>query len=244
LAENAILVLAEALRRISHPLPYHRVAAAQEFFGGLARLVGGPQGVFLAGLARSGRGERLVAAAVERGSPALRATARQLNPMLRNTASPTLLEAGLKDNVIPAEATATLDGRILPGQTPDTFVSELRAALGSQPASRVDLEIVNAAPPVEMPWESPLAETICSVMRRHDPGAPVLTFLLAAGTDAKHLVKLPGLRHYYGFNPLRAPREFPLVEQLHAVDERVPVEALAFGVNALADILRDFCARA
>ncbi len=244
LPENAILVLAEALRRLSRPLPYHRVAAAQEFMGGVARLVGGPQGAFLAGLARSGRGERLLAAAVERGSPALRATARQLNPMLRNTASPTLLEAGLKDNVIPAEATATLDGRILPGQTPETFVGELRAALGPRLTGRVDLEIVNATPPIEMPWESPLAATIRAVMGRHDTGAPVLPFLLAAGTDAKHLVKLPSLRRYYGFNPLRTPREFPLVEQLHAVDERVPVEALPFGVNALADILRDFCGRA
>jgi hypothetical protein len=95
-----------------------------------------------------------------------------------------------------------------------------------------------------MPWESPLAASIVAVMGRHDPGAPVLPFLLTTATDAKHLVKLPSLRHYYGFNPLRTAPGFPLLEQLHAVDERVPVEALAFGVHALADTLRDFCVQA
>ncbi|HEV7129160.1 MAG TPA: hypothetical protein VGN32_17140, partial [Ktedonobacterales bacterium] len=93
----------------------------------------------------------------------------------------------------------------------------------------------------EMPWPSPLAETIVAVMARQDPGAPVLPFMLAAVTDAKHLTRLPSLRHYYGFNPLRTAREFPLLEQLHAVDERVPVAALEFGVHALTDILCDFC---
>jgi acetylornithine deacetylase/succinyl-diaminopimelate desuccinylase-like protein len=240
--DNAILTLAEALRRMARPLPHHRVAAVDEFVKGLATLAGGAQGAFLNGLASTGRGAGLVTLAAERGGPGLRAMGRQLNPMLRNTASPTLLEAGLRDNVIPAEATATLDGRFLPGQTAESMVAELKAALGPQLARRVEIEADRVGPAVEMPWQSPLAETLVALTARHDPGTPVLPFMLNAVTDAKHLVRLPSLRFYYGFNPLRTPREFPLLEQLHAVDERVPVEALAFGAGMLADVLREFCA--
>jgi acetylornithine deacetylase/succinyl-diaminopimelate desuccinylase-like protein len=244
--DNAILVLAAALRRLARPLPPHRVAAVAQFLAGIAELGGGAQRQLLRTLARSGRGAhmgaRAVALAAERGGPALRATARQINPMLRGTVSPTMLEAGLGTNVIPAQASATLDGRYLPGQTAATFLAELRAALGPRLARRVSIEADHITPAVEMPWASPLAETITAVMGQHEPNAPVLPFMLTAVTDAKHITRLPSLRHYYGFNPLSAPRGFPLLEQLHAVDERVPVEGLAFGARVMEDILRAFCA--
>lgn len=240
--DNAILTLAAALQRLSRSLPHHRVASVDSFLAGVARLVGGAQGAFLGQLARSGRGARLIAAAAERGETGQGSVARQLNAMLRNTVSPTMLEAGLRDNVIPAEARATLDARLLPGQTPETLLAELRAAIGPRLAKRVDFEIAHAALPVEGVWASPLADVLSGVMGRHDPDAPVLPFMLGAVTDAKHLTRLPSMRHYYGFHPLRAPRDFSLVEQLHAVDERVPVEALAFGTLVMVDVLREFCA--
>lgn len=242
--DNAILVLAAALRRLARPLPHHHVAAVEQFLAGIAELGGGAQRQLLRALARTGRGAGLMALAANRGGPALRATARQINPMLRGTVSPTMLEAGIGGNVIPARASATLDGRYLPGQTAESFVAELRAALGPRLARRVTIETDHILPAVEMPWASPLAETITTVMGEHEPGAPVLPFMLTAVTDAKHITRLPSLRYYYGFNPLRASRDFPLLEQLHAVDERVPAEGVAFGVHVLVDILRAFCAAA
>jgi acetylornithine deacetylase/succinyl-diaminopimelate desuccinylase-like protein len=241
--DNAILTLGAALRRISRPLPHHRVRAVEEFLGGLGRLVGGPAALALRELGRSGRGTGLLSAATRRGSPALRDTARQLNALLRNTASPTVLEAGLRDNVIPATATATLDGRFLPGQTAETFVAELRAALGPRLARLVEIEVDRVGPAVELPWASPLADALVAATARHDAEAPVLPFMLYAVTDAKHLVKLPSLRHLYGYNPLRAPRGFSLPEQLHAVDERVPADGVLFGARVMTDLVRDFCAR-
>ena len=240
--DNAILTLATALKRLTRPLPYHRVDAVAQFIAGIAPLGGGAQRTFLGGLARSGRGARAVALAATRGGPTLRALARQINPMLRNTASPTMLEAGLGANVIPAQASATLDGRYLPGQTAASFMAELRAALGPRLARMVEIEADHVTRAIEMPWASPLASAITATMAKHEPDAPVLPFMLTAVTDAKHLTRLPSLRHYYGFNPLRAPRDFPLLEQLHAVDERIPVEGLSFGVQVLHDILRAFCA--
>ncbi|HEV2236194.1 MAG TPA: hypothetical protein VGR57_05980, partial [Ktedonobacterales bacterium] len=94
------------------------------------------------------------------------------------------------------------------------------------------------------PWASPLADALVAATARHDATAPVLPFMLYAVTDAKHLVKLPSLRHLYGYNPLRAPRGFSLPEQLHAVDERVPADGVIFGARVMTDLVRDFCARA
>lgn len=241
--ENAILRLAEALRRLSRPLPYHHVTAVAHFLDGVASLGGRARRAMLGGLAQSGRGERVVAYAAAHGGPTVRSLSRQINPMLRNTVSPTILEAGIGTNVIPAQAAATLDGRYLPGQTAESFLAELRTALGPRLARHVTIEGDHVTPAVEMPWASPLAETITAVVGAHEPGAPVLPFMLTAVTDAKHITRLPSLRHYYGFNPLRAPRDFPLLEQLHAVDERIPVEGLGFGVHVLADIVQTFCAR-
>jgi acetylornithine deacetylase/succinyl-diaminopimelate desuccinylase-like protein len=240
--DNAILTLGAALRRVSRPLPHHRVQAVVDFFDGLGRLIGGPAALALGELARTGRGTLLLALAIERGSPNLRDVARQLNAVLRNTVSATVLEAGLRDNVIPSHATATLDGRFLPGQTAETFVAELRAALGPRLAALVDIEVDRVGPAVELPWASPLADVLVAATARHDAEAPVLPILLYAVTDAKHLVKLPSLRHLYGYNPLRAPRGFSLPEQLHAVDERVPADGVLFGARVMTDLVRDFCA--
>jgi acetylornithine deacetylase/succinyl-diaminopimelate desuccinylase-like protein len=241
--DNALLTLGAALRRISRPLPHHRVRAVESFMEGLGRLAGGPAALALGELARTGRGTPLLTLAIRRGSPALRDLARQLNALLRNTVSPTMLEAGLRDNVIPSTATATLDGRFLPGQTAESFVAELRAAMGSRLASLVEIEVDRVGPAVELPWASPLADALVAAMARYDAAAPVLPFMLYAVTDAKHLVKLPSLRHLYGYNPLRAPRGFSLPEQLHAVDERVPADGVRFGARVMADLVRDFCAK-
>jgi acetylornithine deacetylase/succinyl-diaminopimelate desuccinylase-like protein len=241
--DNAILTLGAALRRISRPLPHHRVRTVEGFFAGLGRLAGGPAALALGELARTGRGTALLTLATERGSPGLRDMARQLNALLRNTVAPTVLEAGLRDNVIPATATATLDGRFLPGQTAETFVAELRAALGPRLAPLVEIEVDRVGPAIELPWASPLADALVAATARYDSAAPVLPFMLYAVTDAKHLVKLPSLRHLYGYNPLRAPRGFSLPEQLHAVDERVPADGVIFGAQIMTDLVRDFCAK-
>lgn len=243
LPDSAIQTLALALRRLRRSLPPHRVAAVESFMDGVGRLVGGPGGALLRGMGRYDWAAWPLAWAAERAGGTLGAQARHLNALRRNTASPTLLEAGIRDNVIPARASATLDGRILPGQTAEAFVAELRAALGRRLARRIDLEVIHSAPAIESTWASPLADALCRAVERRDVGATVMPYMLGAVTDAKHITRLPSLRHYYGFTPLSAPRGFPIVELLHAVDERVPVDGLAFGALVMRDALTAFCAR-
>jgi acetylornithine deacetylase/succinyl-diaminopimelate desuccinylase-like protein len=77
-----------------------------------------------------------------------------------------------------------------------------------------------------------------AALGRHDPGVPVLPYLMSGGTDNKALSRL-GIRGY-GFAPLRLPDHIDFTGMFHGVDERVPLESLVFGQRVLADLLRTY----
>ena len=149
---------------------------------------------------------------------------------LSHTASPTVLSAGYKTNVIPTEAHAEIDCRVLPGGE-QTFRAEMEAELG--PDVHVDWIF---EPPIAAPADAAIVEVIREAVRDSDPEAMVVPYLLPASTDNKHLARL-GISGY-GFVPLRVPDDFDVFGHFHAVDERVPVDALHFGADVLARVLR------
>ncbi|WP_254845561.1 M20/M25/M40 family metallo-hydrolase [Microbacterium sp. RURRCA19A] len=150
----------------------------------------------------------------------------------RNTASPTVLTAGGKANVIPATASATLDVRVLPGQG-EAVRTQLAEVVGDDIAVAWARDI----PAIESPVDARLLDVLQDAITAEDPGATVVPFLLPASTDNKHLARL-GIRGY-GFVPLRVPADFDVFGQFHAADERVPVDAVHFGARVTARILRD-----
>lgn len=152
---------------------------------------------------------------------------------LRTTSNPTLLSAGYKHNVIPDTAEALVDIRTLPGQE-DEVLDEIRGLLGPD----VELEIIHKDIGLENPFEGPLVENMVSVLQRHDPGAPVLPYLLSGGTDNKALARL-GITGY-GFAPLQLPADLDFPAMFHGVDERVPLDALVFGTRVLTDLLLEY----
>jgi acetylornithine deacetylase/succinyl-diaminopimelate desuccinylase-like protein len=149
-----------------------------------------------------------------------------LGRVIRNTVSPTILRGGEKINVVPSEIQLELDGRILPGQTPDDLIGELHDLLGDD----VELEVVRHDPG---PPEPDLAyyETLAAIIRELDPQGVPVPMLQAGVTDARFLSRA-GIQTY-GYLPLRLPAEFDPVPLIHAADERVPADALAFGVEAI-----------
>jgi acetylornithine deacetylase/succinyl-diaminopimelate desuccinylase-like protein len=77
-----------------------------------------------------------------------------------------------------------------------------------------------------------------AALGRHDPGAPVVPYLMGGGTDNKALATL-GIAGY-GFAPLRLPADLDFTGMFHGVDERVPIDALVFGQAVLTDLLRTY----
>jgi len=145
---------------------------------------------------------------------------------LRNTANPTMLDAGYKVNVIPQEATAHVDGRYLPGYK-EEFLDTIDELLGPD----VTREMVHEDIALETDWAGPLVEAMKSAIKAEDDDAKPVPYCLFGGTDDKSFSEL-GITGY-GFSPLRLAPELDFAGMFHGVDERVNLDALRFGVRVL-----------
>lgn len=228
--DSAVLRLAEKVARLGRtPLPAHITPWVRNFVAGIA--------------ARQPRAlqpvlERLLHPAV---MPRLlkilpdRSTARSFAALIANTASPTVLRAGSKVNVIPGVAEVDIDGRTLPGQSQEDFLRELRAIIGED----VELEVLKSEPAtVTLPVESPLWSTIRDTVLAHEPDAVVVPYMIPGFTDAKYFTSL-GMK-WYGFSPVKLPRGMKFAEMFHGNNERIPVDGLKWGARVLNDVVRKF----
>lgn len=151
---------------------------------------------------------------------------RLIERALRNTVSVTIVHAGSKINVIPAEVELELDGRTLPGFGPDDLIRELHDLVGPD----LELEVVrHDATPAEpdLTWLDGLG----AILRELDPGAIPGPMLQVGVTDGRFFSRL-GIQTY-GFLPLKLPADFEYTKLIHAADERVPAAALRFGAEAV-----------
>jgi acetylornithine deacetylase/succinyl-diaminopimelate desuccinylase-like protein len=209
--DNAITALSEAVARLGrHRFPLVMTDTVRAFLGQLSGALGidiDPDDPETA-IAKLGPIAAFIGATV------------------RNTANPTRLAAGYKDNVIPSSATATVDCRTLPGQA-DVFVEQLRAVLGPD----IEIDFIQRQPAVETTFDGPLVDAMCAALRAEDAAARPLPYMLSGGTDAKSLSRL-GIR-CFGFAPLLLPADLPFSSLFHGIDERVPVGGLQFGVRVL-----------
>ncbi|ETK37268.1 M20/M25/M40 family metallo-hydrolase [Microbispora sp. ATCC PTA-5024] len=149
--------------------------------------------------------------------------------VLRNSANPTMLNAGYKVNVIPGSAEAHVDGRFLPGQR-DEFLETVDRLLGP----KVTREFVSFEEAVSSPAEG-LFDDLTAALLAEDPGGRPVPYVMTGGTDAKWFARI-GIRGY-GFAPLFLPPGLDYFGMFHGVDERVPVEGLEFGVRVLDRLL-------
>jgi acetylornithine deacetylase/succinyl-diaminopimelate desuccinylase-like protein len=149
---------------------------------------------------------------------------------VRNSANPTMLAAGYKVNVIPAEATACVDGRVLPGHE-DEFAATLDELTGPD----VSWEYLHREVALEAPLDAPVVAAMALALLAEDPGGTVVPYCMSGGTDAKQFSRL-GIAGY-GFTPLWLPPGFDYYAMFHGVDERVPVTALHFAVRVMARFL-------
>jgi acetylornithine deacetylase/succinyl-diaminopimelate desuccinylase-like protein len=133
-------------------------------------------------------------------------------------------------NVIPAEATACVDGRTLPG-----YEAEFAAALDELTGPEVSWEYLHREVPLEAPSQAPVVAAMRDALLAEDPGGRVVPYCMSGGTDAKQFSRL-GIAGY-GFTPLRLPSDFDYYEMFHGVNERVPVVAVEFAVRVVTRFL-------
>jgi acetylornithine deacetylase/succinyl-diaminopimelate desuccinylase-like protein len=158
--------------------------------------------------------------------PKLGAVARMIGATIRNTATPTMLQAGYKANVIPSRAEAVIDARFLPGYE-DGMLAEIDELLGEG----ISREWIARDIAVETSFDGAVVDAMSAALRAEDPAARTLPYLMSGGTDAKSFSTL-GIR-CFGFSPLRLPADLDFLALFHGIDERVPIDGLQFGVRVL-----------
>ncbi len=209
--DNAVTRLCEAVARLgAHSFPFHVTKTTRAFLD----QVGDAFGIELDPNDMEGTVAKL--------GP----LARMLGATLRNTANPTMLDAGYKHNVIPGRASAMVDGRYLPGFG-DEWEREIDVVLGEG----ITREYVHYDIALETEFEGALVDAMAAALKSQDPGARAVPYMLSGGTDAKSFSRL-GMR-CFGFSPLRLPADLDFSGMFHGVDERVPIDSLHFGVRVL-----------
>jgi acetylornithine deacetylase/succinyl-diaminopimelate desuccinylase-like protein len=226
--DNPIAHLAVALAKIStYEAPVQFNSVTREYFEDLAPLEDEDTGKWMRALDSADRGDhaaRLISAA----DPVW-------NAMMRDTVVPTMLQAGIGDDMAPPEARAVLNVRLLPGDSIDALLAKLQQ-LVNDPQIRFEIEPGAGELAPSSSVESDLYATIARVARQQFPGAGILPYMSTRASDSTPL-RMRGVQAY-GLLP------FPLTEddrlRMRANDERIPLASFRQGIDLLYGVVSDF----
>jgi carboxypeptidase PM20D1 len=226
--QTAISKLSAALRRLDEEqLPAALQGVAREMFETLAPEMRGFQRVALSNLWLFGP---IVRPQLEK--------AGSTNAMLRTTTALTIVQAGNKDNVIPGQAEAVVNFRIMPGETRQSVLQHVREKVGPGIELR---ELPGAVDPTGVsPTTAPSYQVLNRTLRSLFPDVVVTPALYVAGSDSHHFTGLTD--NIYRFSPVRVtPADLP---RLHGTDERIAVANLGELVRFYHQLLRNLNAPA
>jgi acetylornithine deacetylase/succinyl-diaminopimelate desuccinylase-like protein len=226
--DNPVVHLAAAVEKVgNYTAPVHLTSIVRRYFEGLSVIEDDETAKWMRVIDTPDRGEH--------AQRVLSDMNPMWNSMMRDTIAPTMLQAGVRANVIPSEARAVLNVRLLPGDTIDVLLNDLNK-LVNDPS--VKLEVMPdaglAAPNSSM--ETDFYALLTKVCAKEFGGAPVLPLLSTGATDSAQL-RLHNVQAY-GLGP------FPLTQEdaarVHGDDERLPLAAFAKGVDLITHIVAEF----
>lgn len=220
---SAIAMMSAALDRLEHDqLPGGLRGVAREMFDTIAPEMSGVQRVVLSNLWLFGP---LVQKQLSH--------AASTNAMMRTTTALTVVQAGNKDNVLPGEARAIVNFRLLPGDTRESVMEHVRKDTGPQ----FELTTLpgSADPSPVSPTQSASYQTINRTVRSLFPGTVVAPGLMIGATDSRHFAAISD--HVYRFSPVRArPEDLP---RFHGTNERISEVNLGELVRFYYQLLRN-----
>jgi acetylornithine deacetylase/succinyl-diaminopimelate desuccinylase-like protein len=150
---------------------------------------------------------------------------------VRNTVAVTMIKGSDKVNVIPPEASAEIDVRLLPGEDPKSFIEELRRIVMDD---SISIDVTLSFPPAASPEHPEALKAIRELARGHDGNVPVVAPLGRGFTDCHFFRerKIP----CYGFIPMRSSAAGQNL--VHGADERVSLESFRSGVRMMHELVR------
>jgi len=226
--DNPVIHIAAAADKIgSYTAPIHLTSIVRRYFEGLAPLEDEETSKWMRVVDTPDRGEH--------AQRYLSDASPLWNSMMRDTVAPTVLAAGIRANVIPSEARATLNIRLIPGDTIDVFVNDLKK-LVNDPQIRWNISLDGGFAAPNSSLDTDFYALITKVSAQEFGGVPVLPFMSTGATDSAQL-RLHNVQAY-GLRPM------PLIEEdqrrVHGDDERLPMASFAKGVDGLVHIVAEF----
>lgn len=224
-ATSSVTRIVDALNRIKeNPFPAHIIPPVDSYFAGLSLSMNNEWTEAYADMASAIQDPGFLQELQER-SPGH-------HSLTRDTCSMTRMGASSKINVIPPQAWAELDCRMLPDRPAEEFVADVRNLLEG---SGVEVEVIMAFTSAVSSTNSSLFQSITKVTREMHPGSRVLSSVSTGFTDS-HFTRDMGIVSY-GFNPIISKSGDP--SGVHGNDERVEIEAFRRSVTDLRAIIRD-----
>ena len=168
-----------------------------------------------------------------------KALAEEIRPRTKTTVTPTIIQGGVKENIIPSECEVVFDCRVLPGQSVTQTLDLIKSLLTDVGMDKLSFEIIQMHDGSESTTQTPLYNAITSVLREFEPNCGVTPSLMTGGTDSRFFRETGSV--CYGFHPMRPdePND-ELEKRMHGIDERITVENLVFGTSVFYETVKRF----
>ncbi|MGB0034115.1 MAG: M20/M25/M40 family metallo-hydrolase [Candidatus Acidiferrales bacterium] len=226
--DNAVLHLAEAIAKIgTYETPVQLNSVTRAFFEGIAPIEDEETSKWMRALETPDRAEH-AARWISNASPIW-------NSMLRDTIAPTMLQAGIRPNVVASEARGVINIRLLPGNMIDPLLFKLQQ-LVNDPQIRFEVEpgAGEAAPSSSLTTD--LYGVIARAAGQQFPGTTLVPMMSTGATDAARL----RVRNVQAYGLLPFPLDESDALRMHADDERIPLDSFRKGIDFLYRIVNDF----
>ena len=226
--DNPVVHLAAAVEKIgNYNTPVHLTSIVRRYFEALAPLEDDETSKWMRVIDTPDRGEHALRYLAD-ANP-------MWNSMMRDTFAPTVFQAGFRANVIPSDAHAVINVRLVPGDTIDVLVNDLKK-LVNDPTIKFDIQPEGGFAAPNSSLENDFYSLLTRVTAREFGGAPVIPFMSTGATDSAQL-RLHNVQAY-GLRPI------PLTEadlmRVHGDEERLPLASFAKGVDCLTRIVAEF----
>ena len=223
-SENALTILTRAVNRLSdQPFDAELCPPVQAFLGRL-----GPEMPFLNRMAFANLWlfEGMVKSQYAKSGAG--------NATIRTTMAPTMIDAGVKENVVPTEANATVNFRILPGYTRDDIIAAVEQKINDERVTLTTLPFGHD-PTNSGATDTPGFRVIEKSLRQTYPGTLVAPSLVLATTDSRHFASLTN--NIYNHQPVPLTSED--LSRIHGINERLAVEDLLSMVRFYDTLLQN-----
>ena len=236
MADNAVLRMNKVIDKLeNYKPPTIYVPTLKEFLAEIGKQDPELQVTFSRLLANPGQSEQILDELAKRN----RALAEEIRPRTKMTIAPTMIHGGVKENIIPSDCEAVFDCRILPGQDVNETVDLIKRLLSDVGLDKLSFEFIQKHDGSESTTNTPLYQTITSVLREFEPECGITPTLTTGGTDSRFFRETGSI--CYGYQPMipDEPND-QLEKRMHGIDERITIENLVYGTSILYETVNRF----